>query len=288
MEIARIKTSHLNTDNNNNHTHNTKHNLKIFNATNLKLFAVILMFLDHIHQMFFFAGAPTWLTMAGRAVFPIFLFAASESFHYTRNKKKYLRRLLFASWGMTILTFALQIILPNKNVVLMNNAFSTFFVAGLYMLFWDKFVEGVKNKKAAQIIKSILCCFIPLLCGLPLLFVATLSSNENIPTTVIRILITFSMLIPNLLITEGGFAMVVLGVSFYIFREHRIIQVIILLLLSALVYIINKNYQWMMCFAAIPMLLYNGEKGKGMKNFFYIFYPFHIALLYIISSLFFC
>lgn len=39
--------------------------------------------------------------------------------------------------------------------------------------------------------------------------------------------------------------------------------------------------------AAIPILLYNGEKGRGMKNFFYIFYPAHIALLYIPSTLLF-
>ena len=47
------------------------------------------------------------------------------------------QRLLLASWGMTLLTFILQRLVPNEQVVLMNNAFSTFFVAGLYMLFWD-------------------------------------------------------------------------------------------------------------------------------------------------------
>lgn len=47
---------------------------KILNATTLKLLAVLLMFLDHIHQMFVHVGAPLWLTMAGRLAFPIFLF----------------------------------------------------------------------------------------------------------------------------------------------------------------------------------------------------------------------
>ena len=57
------------------------------NATNLKYFAVILMVLDHIHQMFYEFGAPIWLTALGRLVFPIFLFLFADSFYYTRSKK---------------------------------------------------------------------------------------------------------------------------------------------------------------------------------------------------------
>ena len=49
---------------------------KICNATNLKYLAVALMFLDQIYQMFGSMGAPIWLTMLGRLVFPIFLFAS--------------------------------------------------------------------------------------------------------------------------------------------------------------------------------------------------------------------
>lgn len=258
---------------------------KLLSATILKLIAVVFMFMDHIHQMFVTAGAPIWLTLAGRLVFPMFLFVAAESFYYTHSKRKYLQRLLFASWGMTIFTFSLQQILPNENVILMNNAFSTFFVAGLYMLFWDWFLDGIKTRKIKQIAKSILCCFIPILCALPLLLVGILSSHENIPAFVIRILATIALLVPNILTVEGGFILVLLGVLFYIFREYRIIQVLVLLTLSMLVYLTGDKIQCFMGLATIPMLMYNGKRGQGIKNFFYIFYPAHIGILYIISSL---
>ena len=64
-----------------------KFNWQFLNATTLKLIAAALMFIDHIHEMFSHAGAPMWLTMLGRLVFPMFLFASSESFHYTHSKK---------------------------------------------------------------------------------------------------------------------------------------------------------------------------------------------------------
>lgn len=261
-------------------------NRKILDATAIKILAVILMVFDHIHQMYAWNGAPLWLTILGRPVFPLFLFVAAESFHYTRNKKKYLKRLLLASWAMTFISTALSTLVPNPNIVLMNNAFSTFFVTGLYMQFWDWFVDGIKQRKIALVVKSIACCFIPLLCAIPMLLVGTLSANENIPFVVIRVLAMVAMLIPNILTVEGGFLLVVLGTLFYIFRKKRMIQVIILFLMSGAVYLVNHGgIQWLMCSAAIPMLLYNGKRGRGMKNFFYIFYPAHICLLYLIATL---
>jgi uncharacterized membrane protein len=97
------------------------------------MIALILMAIDHIHQMFVPFGAPTWMTWFGRPVFPLFLFCSAEAFHFTRDRKKYLWRLLIASWAMTLLTFITQFALPNPEIVLINNAFTTFFIAGLYM-----------------------------------------------------------------------------------------------------------------------------------------------------------
>lgn len=261
------------------------HKWQILTATSLKLIAVILMIMDHIHQMFAVAGAPIWLTMAGRLVFPIFLFAASESFYYTHSKRKYLQRLLFSSWGMTVFTFLLQRIVLNENVVLMNNAFSTFFVAGLYMLFWDWFLEGVKRKSTKKIVAAALGCLIPVVCALPIFFVGMLSFNDNISASAIQTLAAISLLVPNILTVEGGAALVVLGLMFYIFRQHRAIQIACLLGLSIVVYLLGDTVQCFMGLAAIPIALYNGNRGMAMKKFFYVFYPAHIGILYIVSAL---
>ena len=257
---------------------------RFLSATALKLLAAALMFLDHIHQMFAAAGAPMWLTMAGRLVFPIFLFTASESFSHTRSKKKYLKRLLIASWGMTVFTFVLQNLAPNENVVLMNNAFSTFFAAGLYMLAWDCLEKGVREKRPGQIFRAVLYGLIPIVSALPLLAVAMLSFNENVPGIVIRLLAAVCLLLPSIFSVEGGVAMIALGALFYVFRKRRSVQIAVLLLLSAAVYVVDGGVQWMMWLACIPIALYNGERGRGMKYFFYIFYPAHIGLLYLISA----
>ena len=256
-------------------------------STKLKFLAAILMVLDHVHQMWAAAGAPIWLKWLGRPVFPIFLFAMSESFHYTRNRTKFLKRLLFASWIMIVSSNVLQTILPNNNIVLMNNAFSTFFIAGLYMLFYDMLIDGIKAKKAGKITVAILLCLVPILTSLPAIFVGNLANNDAFSLQVIRIMIMGCLLLPNVLLVEGGFIIVTLGVLFYALRKWRWTQITILTALSALVFIKSNgsDFQWLMVFAAIPMILYNGEKGLGMKNFFYIFYPAHIYLFYLIATL---
>lgn len=245
------------------------------------------MFIDHIHQMWAHAGAPTWLTMLGRVVFPIFLFLMADSFYHTSNRKKFLRRLLIGSWFMTLAAPLLQSVIPNDNIMLINNAFSTFFVAGLYMWFYDLLRDGIRARSAKRIVGSALLFLVPIITAMPLMLVGTLSADPNFSPLTLRVLLYISLLIPNVLAVEGGFLMVGLGLAFYIFRERRWLQVAALAVVAALVIAMGgfSDIQWLMVFAAIPMLLYNGQRGRGMKDFFYIFYPAHIFGLYIISTL---
>jgi hypothetical protein len=257
------------------------------NATEIKIIAIVLMAFDHVHQMWSHVGAPMWLKWLGRPVFPMFLFAMSESFSHTRSRKRLLLRLLVASWIMTIGNVAVQLALPNEEIVLMNNAFMTFFVAGLYMLFYDLFIDGIKTKRVEKMSLAILLFFVPVLTTLPAIWAGSLAINETFPTEILRMIMMACLLLPNLIFIEGSGFMAAMGVFFYIFRERRVAQITVLAMYSLCMYFLSggASLQWIAIFASIPMLLYNGEKGRGMKHFFYIFYPAHIYTFYIIATL---
>jgi len=155
--------------------------------------------------------------------------------------------------------------LPNADLQIWNSAFSCFFVTAIYMLAVDYFRKG----NAAE---GLLLAIIPILLAIPVLL---LEDNRT------------ALLIPSLLtLLDGGWFMVALGVLFYIFRENRVGQVIILLAFSVGSYFaFNNVIQPWMALAIIPIIMYNGAKGRGLKWLFYGFYPIHIWVLYIIATM---
>lgn len=113
-----------------------------------------------------------------------------------------------------------------------------------------------------------------------------LGGEGEISPVLTQVFAIVMLIIPNLFTVEGGIFMVLLGLIFYIFRTNRKVQFLVLIILSFLAFYTNRTgVQWMMVSAIIPIYFYNGEKGRGDKNFFYIFYPVHIYILYIVASL---
>ena len=38
----------------------------------------------------------------------------------------------------------------------------------------------------------------------------------------------------------------------------------------------TQYYEWMELLAVVPLALYNGRRGRGLKALFYVFYPAHV------------
>lgn len=249
------------------------------NSFGLKVIGIVLMVADHTHEMFYYVGAPEFLTMVGRVVAPIFLFLAAEGYHYTHSKVKYLRNLLIGFWITALMEMDLQNWLPNDHIVLINSIFGTLFLAVLAMWVFDSLKHPRKAPKT----------FAWGLLGLAYLLLSNvlvilLLSANSAPS-----LARFALFLPTALTVEGGFIFILLALFFHIFRGNKWLQAGTLVILGLALFFLNGHgdFAWLLIFAAPLILLYTGKEGRKEKWFFYIFYPSHIALLYIIATLYF-
>jgi len=255
---------------------NTLGKVQILSGFSLKVIGVALMVIDHLYEMFAPFGVPLVFHMIGRACLPIFLFMVSEGFYYTHSRKKYLLRLLIGFWGMGLGNLLLSKLMPLDDVVLANNVFGTLFLSALYMYMRELAIEGWKTKKPHLVLLAAAGVLLPLLSSYFIMFII----NVSIPVAQVAIL-----LLPSILLTEGGFAAVILCFLFYLFHDvHPLIRMIPLAVVS-IMSALGGGFQWMMIFAIIPLLMYNGTAGKKSKWFFYIFYPAHIYAFYMLSFL---
>lgn len=227
--------------------------MKGFNGFQLKVIMVIFMLIDHIAE--FIPGIPLWFRYIGRLAAPVFCYLLVEGFIHTSSRKKYMKRLVIGGVimlaGSNILTYIFK-----RQVMITNNIFLSMAVciALLNVIEWKK--KDGSNKGIA-------------IAGIVGLFLVSL-------------------------VTEGGPFMPILALIFYYNRDNKVklslgyITISLLMMggstknLYESLFIIN--YQWMMVFALPFMLMYNGQRGKKAKYFFYIFYPTHIWILYILGN----
>lgn len=255
----------------------------VFSGSTLKYFVAVLMLCDHIAQMF--PGAPEWLHMVGRLVFPIFMFMVAEGFYYTRSRKRYMLQLLVGFEVMNVLSAVIErnfaVHTPDGGGIgLMNSAFGTMFIMCLLLCFCRMIHSGFKEKRYGAAIGGIalLVGYLGLSAGVVVAFPLI----ADIPWALRAV-----VFIPTLLMVEG-ISMIPLGMLFYALRRWRWAQMLPLAALAAFNYFGAPagDVSWMVIFAAIPLLLYNGKRGRGgrfNKYFFYIYYPSHIYALYILA-----
>ena len=224
---------------------------RIFDAFTLKMTMVVLMLLDHIAQ--FIPNSPYWFHWSGRLVAPIFFYLLTEGYIHTSSRLNYMRR-LFTWAGIMFIGNSIISIIFKRDIILYNNILFSMAlgIALLILLDNGKFKEGKDKFKNNLLIILIL-------------FFATFAEGSLMSTAMVlifhylkedRLKMSLAYIALSCTFLQGGFT-----------YENLFIL----------------NPQWMMVFALPLILMYNGQRGKNIKYFFYIFYPLHIWTLYIIG-----
>jgi len=218
----------------------------------LKILAVIFMTIDHVGMMLF--PMQKVFRIIGRLAFPIFAYTFAEGCKYTKNRTRHFFILcLFAVLCQVIYSY----IMHNT---LHQNILVTLALSAITIYSFDF------AKKKGDLISYA----VPALVLVGVFFIC-------------YILHAFFSRASDFAI-DYGFLGVMLPVLVYFGKdkdEKLFLLSIGLLILGASSYSIRQ----LLAIGAVPILaLYNGKRGEmNMKYFFYIFYPLHLALIYIIG-----
>ncbi len=226
--------------------------LKKFGLTNnqLKIIAMVSMLFDHIGKELL--PQYTVLQIIGRLAFPIFAYMIAEGCFYTKNKIKYFLTIFILGTGC-------QIVYMVAEHSFYQNVLITFSLSIALIFSLENF--RIKKEKISGII----------------LFFT------------VSVVFVLTMVLPEVL-KEYGFQVdygifgVLLPVAVF-YGENKLQKLsfatIILVLLA---YSFGGGIQWFLLLSVPVLALYNQKRGKyNIKPLFYVFYPAHLVVIYLIS-----
>ena len=228
-----------------------------FTANKLKIIAAILMFFDHFVTVFFAHNEMISLVfrLLGRTAAPVFCFFIAQGFYYTSNVRKYLFRLLVLaviSHFPYNLAFGLSLF----------RATSVVWPLALGLLA----LASIKNEKINLVFKILIaaaCC--------------ALSYTANWNFVAVLWVLAFGLFHGNFKRQIAAFC--IIGIVFHLAPQFYRFG-----------FFHERFPQWFQLgiFLALPLLaMYNGKPGKKyafMIWFFYVFYPVHLMVLYLLKN----
>lgn len=241
------------------------------NRNHLKTIACISMLLDHIGYFLF--PQLTVLRWAGRIAFPLFAFFIGEGCVYTSNRKKYHLQII-------ILGIACQAVYVIEDII--SNGKITFSSSCLYFNILLTFSLGIfacftvcdikkclasGNKKDALWGCIVLCIYCLMLWALCIFLWICRKQGDS-------------------MYFDYGICGMLLPLTATVYRNRKLKLCLFTLgvIIYCLVFTYSIPYVWFSLLAPVLLLFYNGKSGsKKFKYGFYIFYPLHIAVIYLID-----
>ncbi len=215
----------------------------------LKLIAALSMLLDHMGLMLF--PRITFFRILGRLALPIYAYMIAEGCRYTRSRKRYLISLLAVAALCQIVYFVAM-----ESLYMCIMVTFSLSVAMIYL--WDWAMTRPAPQGGFLVMAALTVLW--LLCEYPLFPGTDFAIDYGI----------FGVLLPVLIYLgkdkKQAFLMTALG----------------LLLLG----LARGGIQWFALLGLIPLALYSGTRGKyKLKYLFYIYYPAHLAVIWLIGFL---
>ena len=240
---------------------------KLLSGNLLKILGCVFMLIDHLGAIIF--PEVLFLRIIGRLAYPIFAFALSEGCFHTRSRLKHF-----------LLIFIMAILIQVVYVLAMKDySLSIFLVFSISIILI--YLYDYIQKTTSDILESEENSPKRYLLWILLIFIFLV---------IIAATIIFDITTPYLK-ASYGFQGVLIPVIVYITMKltNRSLPVSLLVMGIALSASALMRMEYLNFFGLIAVLLlflYNGERGKyNLKYFFYIFYPVHLAIIYLIFLL---
>ncbi len=217
---------------------------EIMSSLALKLTALLTMIIDHYGAIF--QNDIIIYRIIGRLAFPIYCFLLVEGYIHTSNVKKYLTRLLAFAF---ISEIPFDLAFYGQIGFEHQNIFFTLFIGLSAIYFIDK-KEAKYNNNAMIIIAA------------------------AVLATLIR--------------TDYQFIGIIYILGFYFTRNQPKEKK--LLFVALIMFVVNIAAGWLQQFSLIALIviyLYNnkqGKKSKFLQMSFYIAYPLHLLIFYLINT----
>ncbi len=219
---------------------------RVMDGTALKLIAMVSMVFDHVGDNFF--PGQTWMRIIGRLAMPIFAFCVAEGFIHTGDRMKYLKRMgVFAC----VSEIPFDLVTAGKVLEFTHqNIMLTFFWAILGLICFEKIkAKGTKGARVLGAAVLILFAAVSLLLGMDYNLLA------------VGLIFIYYVLRGKAPVWNNAAAI----------AYHAALR--------------NVGIYWFGLLGFIPILLYNGKRGRGLKWLFYVFYPGHLLLIWLIKTL---
>ena len=248
-----------------NITENKKFSLRFLTGNMIKIIAAVLMVIDHTGVVLMQEGGI--LRILGRISMPLFAYMIAEGAKYTKNKFKYLGLIAGLATACQLIYY--------------------FAMHNLYMCILVTFSLSIVIIYALDFVKW-----------------AYLSKKGNVFIQAISIILLFVLVVATYYLTtifqiDYGFFGIMMPVFASItdmrgyeipeksrWIESNFVRVLFIAIPMLLRMAHSEPIMWY-SFLALPiLLLYSEKRGRWkMKYFFYIFYPVHLGLIYIIFVL---